>query len=52
MNSTKRKLESRAGGLEGKDSGQPADDPHFCCASLISNQENPQAPGSRHAYPD
>ena len=53
MNSTKdahelQKEKSKPnGGLEGKGSGQSADDPRFCCAFLISNRENPQAPNSK-----
>jgi len=54
MNSTKDahklqkgKLESLVASMEGKDSEWSVDDPCFCCASLISNQENPQAPSFR-----
>ena len=45
---TTEKLESRTEGLEGKDSGRSADDPCYCCATLINKQKNSQAPSSGH----
>jgi len=47
---TKRKLERRAGGLEGLGFRQSADNPRFSCVSLISTRgvHKLQAPTSGH----
>ena len=54
MNSTKDAHElqkknsgDELGGLKGWGSRQSVKDPYFLCASLVSNQKNPQAPSSR-----
>ena len=44
LKSYKKKFESRAMGLEEKNSIQSTDNPHIRCATLISNMENPQTP--------
>ena len=45
---TKGKLERHAWGLEGQGFRRFADDQCYCCATLISNWEKPQAPRPGH----